>query len=332
MRFSVLDQSPVSMDSTPEEAMRQSIELAKWTENLGFHRYWVAEHHNTSGLAGAAPEVLIARLAAETKTMKIGSGGVLLPQYSPYKVAETFKVLEGLSPGRINLGIGNSPGGSLETRLALTDGIRKSLSDFPKQVETLIQYLYRQPLLDFPLEGVHATPFTQTAPDLYLLGIREQGSQLAAKHGTGFVFGHFINPDDGEEATHYYRDHFQPSTRFPKPKTIVCIFVVCGETKKEAEQLALTQDAWLLSVGKKGADTRIPSESMVKNRVFSVEELKKITHNRRRMIVGTPDLVKEEIHELRDVYEADEFMVITNIHDFVAKKHSYELLAEALFD
>lgn len=330
MKLSVLDQSPISLGSTAENALNNTIKLAKLTDQLGFERYWMAEHHNTIGLASAAPEILISRLAAETSSIRLGSGGVLLPQYSPYKVAETFKVLEGLSPGRIDLGLGNSPGGAVETRLALTDGIRKSLNDFPKQVKSLIDYLYEEhPSENFPLEGVHATPFTQTVPELYLLGIREQGSQLAAAYGTGFVFGHFINPDHGEAAIQFYRSHFQPSKLFKEPKVIVCVFVVCAETQEEAEHLALTQDAWLLSVGKKGVDTRVPSEESIKERSFSVDDLRKISHNRRRMVIGTPERVKEAIEGLAEKYQADEFMMITNIHDFEAKKNSYRLLAEA---
>ncbi|GGH75738.1 luciferase family oxidoreductase group 1 [Pullulanibacillus pueri] len=329
MKLSILDQSPIAKGATPEEALNNTLTIADLADRLGYTRYWVAEHHNTNGLAGASPEVLIASIAAKTRFLKVGSGGVLLPQYSPYKVAENFKVLSALYPGRIDLGVGNSPGGSLATRLALTDNLRKSLNDFPRQVFDLLGFLQGDLPADQPFYEVKATPFSQRLPDPWILGIRSEGSKLAAEMGTGFIYGHFINPHNGEQALKHYREAFRPSKWLREPQAITCIFVVCADTQGEAERLALSQDGWLLNVGKKNGDTRIPSPEEVKARTYTVNELKKISENRKRMVIGTPEKVKEQLIDLQKRYRTDEFMVISNLYDFKAKQHSYELLAEA---
>lgn len=331
MKLSVLDQAPVSTGDSAENTLHHSIQLAKFTENLGFHRYWVAEHHNTNGLASTSPEILISKIASETNRMRIGSGGVLLPQYSPLKVAETFKMLEVLYPGRIDLGLGRSPGGTEITRLALTDGHRKPLSAFPRQVKDLLGYLYDDMPPEHSYYGVKATPFSSNNPETWILGLSERGARHAALNGTGFTFGHFISPDKAQDAITTYKEKFRPSKAFESPHINACVFVVCAETQEEAEELALSQDLWLLNVAK-GKDTRIPSIEEVKQKRFSIQELKKIEHNRRRAIVGTPDTVKEQLEDLSRKYSTDEFLIITNIHSFEKKKKSYELIAEAVFN
>ncbi len=326
MKLSVLDQSPISKGQTAEEALHQTLELARFTEQLGYNRFWVAEHHNTNGLASTSPEVLISRIASETNRIRVGSGGILLPQYSPLKVAENFKMLEALYPGRIDLGLGRSPGGSQQTRLALTDGLSKTLSVFSRQVKELHGYLYDTLPKDHAYKGVLATPRTKSNPDTWILGITERGAKHAAINGTGFTFGHFINPDQAEESIQAYLNHFKPSEARREPAINACVFVVCAETKEEAETLALSQDKWLLQV-EKGIDTRVPSIDEVKEHTFSSREFEKVKNNRRRAIIGTPDDVYDELKSLSEKYQTDEFFIITNIYDFEAKKRSYELLA-----
>lgn len=329
MKLSVLDQSPIPKGKTPEQALQHSIELAQLTEQLGYTRYWVAEHHNTNGLAGSSPEVLITRLASATHTIRIGSGGVLLPQYSPLKVAENFKVLEALFPGRIDLGLGRSPGGSQLTRLALTDGMKKTLSAFSRQVKEIHGFLYDDLEEDHAYKGVLATPRTQTNPETWVLGITGRGAKHAAINGTGFTFGHFINPDEYEEAISTYKNHFKPSPAHEQPKINACVFVVCAETQEEAERLALSQDMWLLHVGK-NIETRVPSVDEVQQHTFTSQELEKVKANRRRTIIGTPQHVKAELEKLQEAYSTDEFLIITNIHDQEARKRSYQLLADEI--
>ncbi|MFQ3543094.1 LLM class flavin-dependent oxidoreductase [Halobacillus rhizosphaerae] len=329
MRISVLDQSPISKGQTAEDALSQTLELAQWAEELGYYRYWVAEHHNTNGLASTSPEVLISRIASLTQSIRVGSGGVLLPQYSPLKVAENFKMLEALFPDRIDLGLGRSPGGGRKTRLALTDGIEKSLSSFSRQVRELHQFLYHSFEKGDKYFGVSAKPDTSHQPETWILGLSSRGAKHAALNGTGFTFGHFISPDQGEEAIQTYKERFQPSFALQAPKINACVFVICAETQEEAEELAISQDMWLLQV-EKGLDTRVYSSEELKKWSLLPEELEKIKKNRQRAIIGDPETVIRELQELEGKYGTDEFLIISNIFDFEARKKSYRLVAEQL--
>ncbi|UOQ46992.1 LLM class flavin-dependent oxidoreductase [Gracilibacillus caseinilyticus] len=327
MKLSVLDQAPISRGDSPDLTLAHTLELAQWTESLGYHRYWIAEHHNTNGLASSSPEIVMTRIASVTNSIRVGSGGVLLPQYSPYKIAENFKTLEAFFPGRIDLGVGRSPGGSQLTRSALTDNQNKSMKDFPRQLTDLQGFLHNALPREHPFRLVKAGPRINHLPPIWVLGLSERGAIHAAEIGAGFVFGHFINPKNGHASIQSYKKHFQPSETMPEPKVIACVFVVCAETEKEAEELAMTQDKWLWSVGK-GADTKVPSIEEVKKKAFTEEQVSMIQQNRERCVIGTPDQVKSALQELQHKYQADEIMVITNIHDFEAKKKSYQLLAE----
>ncbi|WP_299743483.1 LLM class flavin-dependent oxidoreductase [uncultured Rossellomorea sp.] len=324
MKLSVLDQSVITRGEDARTAFQNTVTLAQRTEELGYTRFWVAEHHNTNGIVGSAPQVLISHLASMTSSIRVGSGGVLLPQYSPYKIAEDFNVLETLFPNRIDLGIGRSPGGSYETRLALTDGLKKSMNEFPGQVEALQAYLHHS-----DEQAVKAYPKVTRPPLPWILGITHRGARVAAEQGTAFTYGHFINPVNGKRALDYYHSHFQPSLSLSQPKSNVCIFIVCAPTQGEAEEIALTQDLWLLSV-EKGRDTGIPSKEEVKARTLSELEKEKVKENRKRAIIGTPQRVREELHMLSEIYQTDEFMIITNVYKFEDKVRSYELIAEAV--
>jgi luciferase family oxidoreductase group 1 len=329
LKLSVLDQSVISKGDSASTALQNTVKLAQVTEELGYTRFWVAEHHNTNGIAGSSPEILISHIASNTRKIRVGSGGVLLPQYSPFKIAENFKVLEALFPNRIDAGIGRSPGGSPSTRMALTDGIRKSLNEFPRQVKDLQGYLLNQLPGEHPFHDVKAYPIIESLPEMWILGITHRGARLAAEHGTAFTYGHFITPGNGVRALDYYYTHFQTSPFLQKPKTNVCVFVVCAKTQEEAEELALSQDLWLLGV-ERGIDTRIPSVEEAKKISLTAEERMKLQQNRRRMIIGTPQKVKTELNRLSEIYQSDEFMIITNIYDFQAKMNSYILIANEL--
>ncbi|MFA1820004.1 LLM class flavin-dependent oxidoreductase [Virgibacillus oceani] len=329
MKLSVLDQVPVSSGETHEEALEHTLELAKWTERLGLHRYWVAEHHNTIGLASASPEILMTRIASVTNRIRVGSGGILLPQYSPYKIAENAKTMEAFFPDRIDIGVGRSLGGSPKTRKALMDHLYKGLDEFPRQLFDLQGFLHHSLPQDHEFRLVKAGPRIEKVPPLWVLGLSERGARNAAELGMGFVFGHFIDPANGTAAMRTYRENFSPSETMEKPRSFVCIFVVCAETEEEAEALALSQDKWLLNVGK-GAGTVVQSPDQVRKKPFNKSELDTIRHNRKRAIIGTPETVKQKLLQLQDEYQTDEFMIITNIHDFEAKKKSYQLVAEAM--
>lgn len=329
MRLSVLDQAPISIGDSPEKTLQHTLELAKWTEQLGYYRYWVAEHHNTSGLASSSPEIMMTRIASVTNRIRVGSGGILLPQYSPYKIAENAMTLAGFFPNRIDIGVGRSPGGSQLTRLALTDDQYKSLRHFPRQLADLQGFLHNSLPADHKFRLVKAGPRIEQIPPLWVLGLSEQGAKSAAELGLGFVFGHFINPKNGAAALKTYYESFAPSISMEDAQSIVCIFVICAETEAEAKELALTQDQWLLNVGK-GLGTKVPSVEKVQKKPFTASELDMIRTNRNRCIVGTPETVKLQLKRLQDLYRTDEFMIITNIFDFEAKKKSYQLLAETV--
>ncbi|MBM7692735.1 luciferase family oxidoreductase group 1 [Peribacillus deserti] len=328
MKLSVLDQSVIPSGGNARLALENTVRLAQITEKLGYTRFWVAEHHNTNGMAGTAPEILISHIASKTEKIRVGSGGVLLPQYSPFKVAENFKVLEALYPHRMDLGIGRSPGGGANTRLALTDGVRRSLNEFPRQVGDLQGFLAGSLPENHIYQDVTAFPLTETLPEMWLLGITHRGARVAAENGTAFTYGHFITPENGKRAMEYYFDHFIPSPLLQKAKANVCIFVVCASTQEKAEELALSQDMWLLAVEKTG-DTRIPSVEEARSIPLTKEQLARVHENRKRTIIGTPDKVRDELLLLEEIYGTDEFMIITNVHNFEDKIQSYTLLAEA---
>lgn len=327
MKLSVLDQAPISKGDSPEKTLQNTLKLAQWTEKLGYHRYWVAEHHNTSGLASASPEIMMTQIASVTDRIRVGSGGILLPQYSPYKIAENAKTLSAFFPNRIDIGVGSSPGGSPLTRAALTDNQNKSLREFPRQVEDLQGFMYNSLPHDHQFRLVKAGPRTNNIPPLWILGLSERSAKSAAAKGLGLVFGHFIDPTNGEKALKIYHENFKPSVTLDEPASMVCIFVVCAETEEKAEELALTQDKWLLNVGK-GLGTKVLSKDDIDEESFSDEERENIKKNRRRCIIGTPQTIRKRLEELQRIYQTDEFMIITNIFDFESKKESYRLLAE----
>ena len=329
MKLSVLDQSVIRKGGNASEALQNTLKLAEVTEELGYTRFWTAEHHNSNGMAGTSPEVLISAIASRTKRIRVGSGGILLPQYSPFKVAEDFSVLEALFPNRIDLGLGRSPGGSPETRLALTDGLRKSMNEFPRQVRDLQDFLGESVPEGHPYHGVTAYPMTETKPEMWVLGVTHRGARVAAENGTAFTFGHFIHPDNGKDSLTYYYEHFLPSPLLKNPLSNVCIFIVCAPTLEKAEELALSQDFWLLSV-EQGKDTRIPTIEEAKGAVLTENERKRIQENRKRMLIGTPEMVKEELLKLSETYQTDEFLILTNVYSFKDKVRSYQLLAEKI--
>ncbi|PAD39502.1 LLM class flavin-dependent oxidoreductase [Terribacillus sp. 7520-G] len=328
MKLSVLDQAPIRRGMTPEEALQEAIELAQHAERLGYERYWFAEHHNTNGLVSVAPEIMATRIASATNSIKVGTGGVLLPQYSPLKVAETFHTLAGLFPGRVDLGVGRSPGGNEQTRSALADGADSGMGEFPRKLRELQGFLHNTLPREHPYRSVKASPRVKDPAPLWVLGLSEGSARRAGELGIGYVFGHFISPAK-PDAMPIYKEAFRPSVSMEKPYGIVCIFVVCAETQERAEALAESQDHWLLSVGK-GRDTQIPSPELIKKRQLTEADKETIRQNRKRCVIGTPEKVREELERLKDLYQADEFMIITNIHDKEAKWKSYELIKQSV--
>jgi luciferase family oxidoreductase group 1 len=326
MRLSILDQSPVRTGSTAAAAVQETLELAEAAERLGYHRYWLAEHHATAGLAGTCPEVLIPAVAARTSRIRVGSGGVMLQHYSSLKVAESFRVLETLFPGRIDLGIGRAPGSDQLTARALRDD--GSPDYFPQQVSDLVGFLHGALPEGHVYSKVLAMPTGPTAPEMWLLGSSDASAAVAAHFGTGFSFAHFINQDGGAEVTRAYRRQFRPSEWLDTPRSSAAVFVVCADTEAEAQRLAKSRQLFIvrLYTGRAG---RYPSIEEAETYPYSERELAILHHAQQRTIAGNPEQVRERLEALAADYEADELIVVTITHDPKARRRSYELLAKA---
>lgn len=333
MKLSILDQSPVSTGSTPADALQNSIDLAKVGDRLGYHRLWIAEHHAIDALASPAPEILIARLGAETSRIRLGSGGVMLPHYSAFKVAEQFRVLHALYPGRIDLGIGRAPGGSPLESYALRRNRKEALDDFPDQLAELLSFLRK----DFPkghrFREMTVSPEMPGSPDVWLLGSSLWSAEAAAQFGLPYAFAHFIDPRPTREAIELYRSHFNPTIDGARPKAIIALGVICAETEEQADYL-FTSARLLFRRIRSGDRRPIPSPEEAMPELAQVDDsvFAQYFPDRGewpRYVVGTPDKVKAELDRIADALKLDEIMIVTIVHDHNERVRSYELLAEA---
>lgn len=295
---------------------------------MGYTRFWVSEHHNTRSLAGATPEVLIPVLARETKRIRIGSGGVMLPHYSALKVAENFKLLENLYPGRIDLGLGRAPGTDRLTAAALNPHNTFSEAAFMQQLKDLGHYLHDTFEAGDITEKVRATPTTTSVPPVWLLSSSGQSGLFAAHFGFGFSFAHFINPIGGAQMVQAYQEHFQPSAFLQAPQANVGVFVLCADTAEKAQQLLETMDLLMLRI-EKGISAGVPPYEDAQTQQYTEAEQQRILFNRQRLVCGTQHQVKEQLTEMATSYAVDELVLVTITHDFSDRLRSYELLAEA---
>jgi len=328
LKLSVLDQTPIRRGSSATEALQESLELAKLTDKLGYTRYWLSEHHNIATLAGAAPEILIGRLAGETKQIRFGSGGIMLPNHSTLKVAENFRLLEALFPGRIDLGIGRAPGGDRVTASLLNPTNKFHPQDYVQQIVDLKGFFSNNREEGTIHEKVMAIPRIDTAPALWMLTSSGESAYIAAHFGMALSFAQFINPQGGREAIQQYRMKFVPSLELREPQTSVGIFVFCGETEEKAAQVQAVMDYRLLNLGRGKVDES-PSYEFVKNNSYSREEMAQIQYNRQRMIIGTIETVKKKLIYLANELEVDEIMMSTFADKAEDRLKSYELLADA---
>ncbi len=333
MRLSVLDQSPIRKDGSAADAVAETIALAKATEALGYHRYWLAEHHNTGSFAGSAPEVLIARVAAETKTIRVGSGGVMLTHYSPLKVAEQFRMLELLNPGRIDLGIGRAPGTDQRTTQALQAGPQGfGIDAFPSQVFLLKQFLEdasggaAMPE-DHPDRGIHAMPRGATRPEMWMLGSGIHSAVYAAQLGLPFSHAYFISPEGSMEAVTAYRERFTPSAWCDKPTISMGVAALAAETEEDAARLSASRNLWVVRL-LTGRPIAFPSPEESLAYPFTGQELALLKTVEARSIVGTPDQVKAKLELLAKQHGAEEMVIVTITYDYQSRLRSYELLAK----
>jgi len=329
MKLSILDQSPIRDGGTAADAIYETIELARLADKLGYERYWLSEHHNSGGLASATPEILIAEIASRTERIRVGSGGVMLSHYSPLKVAESFRMLETLHPGRIDLGVGRAPGSDGRTASALAHGPgRLGIEHYPDQLLDLYGYLSDTLPVDHPFSGIHAMPIGPGVPDLWLLGSSAASADYAAELGWSFCYAHFINQNGGVEFTRGYREKFQPSPILSAPRTSLAVSVTCADTTEEAERLSWSRWAWRVAANH-GQRKGILSPEDAMRVPFTGPEIEYIEHMRSQSIFGDPQTVKRRLEDIAGEYGVDVLVLVTITHDFAARKHSYALLAEA---
>ena len=328
LRLGVLDQSPVRSGATPAEAIRETLALARATDRLGYHRYWLAEHHSTPALAGPSPEVLIPQVAAMTTGIRVGSGGVMLQHYSALKVAESFRVLETLYPGRIDLGIGRAPGSDQVTARALAGPLGGGIEDFPDKIADLLGFLHGDLPPEHPHAGVLAMPTGPGAPEVWLLGSSDQSAAMAAHFGTGFSFAHFINAEGGAAVTRAYAGAFKPSPLLAEPRASVAVFVVCAPTEEDARRLAQSRDLFIVRLYT-GRLSRYPTVAEAEAYQYSPREWAIVEHARRRRIAGTPPQCRAGLEALAAEYGVDEVVVVTITESWETRLRSYALLAEA---
>jgi luciferase family oxidoreductase group 1 len=331
--LSALDLSPITSGSTAGGALRNTIDLARHAEALGLRRYWLAEHHNAGSLACPAPEILIGQVAAATRSIRVGAGGIMLPNHTPLKVAETFRVLHALFPGRIDLGIGRAPGTDPRTAAALRRS-RQALAvdDFPEQLAELSRYLDDDAPPRAGFSGtIRAIPTNVPSPELWILGSSEAGGALlAAERGLGFAFAHHINPEDSARVLRRYRQAFVPSPRGEAPWAILALAVVCAETDAEAERLASSIELAMVWFQQGIRDRPLPSVDEALAYRYDAHEEALRAGRGGHLIVGGVGRVRERLASLVDAAGADEVMVLTHVHDHDARKRSYDLVAEAV--
>lgn len=325
MRLSVLDQSPIREGGTAGDALRETIALAKHVERLGYERFWIAEHHGSGGLASSAPEILIGQVAAQTSRIRVGSGGVMLSHYASLKVAEQFKMLEALFPGRIDLGVGRAPGSSQRHAQALEHGPGAlPLAYYPQQVEDLLFYLADALPVDHPFADIQATPTVEGIPEVWCLGSSLDSAVLAGDLGLPFCFAQFINQEAGERAMAVYRQRFRASPWLEAPRGSVAVSALCAPTEEEAVRLSWSRYCWRFRRG-----MGVPSVETALAFDYSEPEIAYIEFSRPRSAIGDPEQVQARLTSLAAQFEVDDMMLVTITHDFADRLRSYDLIADA---
>jgi luciferase family oxidoreductase group 1 len=326
----VVEQSPVRKGGTGADALRESIELAVQCEALGYERFWVAEHHALPGIASTSPEILIGQIAAATSRMRVGSGGVMLPHYSAFKVAENFRMLETLFPGRIDLGLGRAPGGDRRTLLALAYPSQPiDVRAYPEQVDDLVGYLGDCLPADHPFAGLRPGPPTAGMPEVWLLGSGIDSALLAASRGLPFSFAHFFgNAANGPAICEHYRRSFRPSPRLAQPRVHVAVQVMCAATRAEAEWHAASLDVARLQLARNQPGSGIVPPEEAARHAFTPEERHFLASSGMRATTGDPAHVASELEEIARSYGTDELGIVTICYDFGARRRSYQLVAE----
>jgi luciferase family oxidoreductase group 1 len=328
LKLGILDQSIVHQGKTARQAVEETIATAKLGENLGYSRFWISEHHNSSFIAGSTPEVLMVKLADETERIRIGSGGIMLPNHSALKVAENFRMLETLFPGRIDLGMGRAPGGDRITSALLNPSNTFSEESYLKQLEHLQHFFEDTAATQHG--KIIAIPQAETTPMQWILSSSGGSSQIAAKFGMGLAVARFINGFAQPDIVESYRSNFKPSAQFLIPHALLSISVLCADTEEKARQMRKFLDYVLIQF-EKGNFDKLDDRETIQQYTFSDFELEQIRNNSGRVISGTKDQVKEELTRLAKDFDVDEIIVSTMADNTADRMRSFELLAE-VFD
>lgn len=327
IKLSVLDQTPVRKRSNANDSLQETIQLAKLTDRLGYTRYWLSEHHNSAMLATGSPEVMIARLGAETKHIRLGSGGMMMPNHSTLRVAENFRVLEALYPNRIDLGMGRAPGGDRLTAHLLNPSNNFDPKDYLQQLKDIKSFLNEEPIDGLSEMIVKAIPSIKTSPDLWILTSSGESAIIAAYMGMACSFAQFINPVGGAQAIKTYKERFVPSADLQEPLTSVGIFGFCSEDEEKVEQVQAFMDYRLLSF-EKGKFNQQFDYHDIKDEDYDMLDMQRIEFNRNRMIIGTPDVFKEKAENLCSELDTSEIIISTYTDSAEDRFRSYELLAD----
>ncbi len=327
LKLSILDQSISIAGQTEDAAIRDTLALAEHADMLGYHRFWLSEHHSLPTIVGTAPEVLLAAVAARTQRIRIGSAGVMLPHYSALKVAEVFRVLDALAPGRVDLGVGRAPGSDRRTAAALNPHVSGMAEDFPQQVVDLAAWVSGS-----THQGIVAHPRGPTGevsrvPDIWMLGSSDYGAQLAAHLGLPYAFAYFFVDGAGvEQALHLYRSLYRPSARHPVPQATICVWALAADTEAQAKHHALSRERWRID-RMRGALGPLKAPQEIAAAGFSAEEQAVVDATRRKAFVGSAAQVADQLRALAAELQLDELVINTWAHDPVARRHSYTLLA-----
>jgi len=326
--LNILDYVLIDEGGNAQEALTNTAELAKLADKLGYRRFWVPEQHYALSIASSSPEMIMMHLADVTTNIRIGSGGVMLPHYSPYKVAENIRTLEAVHPGRIDLGIGNSSGGRLINRVLNEE--KTDRLTYEQLVQDTVKYLTDDTISPHRFKRVKAAPMVETTPEVWMLGAGGRGKEIASDNGTAYMYAHFVKPfQEGAAVIENYKENFQPSPFYQEPKAGFAAFTIIGETEEEAKELAKAFEAWMIAIETAKNPAEFPSVETSENLSFSNFEEQKRKGIRKRAIVGDPKQVKEELLYLAEYYQADEITIIPNFPGAGNRQKGIQLLAEA---
>lgn len=329
LTLSILDQTPIQAGETAAQSFQNSVQLVQIAEKLGYHRYWVSEHHDLDHVVGSSPEVLISHLLAKTERIRIGSGGVMLQHYSPYKVAENFHVLASLAPGRVDLGIGRAPGGLPLSTRALRLGDAAAAPSLAEKLTELEKFLHNSLEPEHPLYGLKAIPVPPRPADLYLLGTSVASAELAAQRGVPYVFAQFINSDEAAslESIQTYRQKFAPGA-IAKPQAILALSVIVADTDEAAQKLASEIEQVKIHLAS-GKTITVNSLSKAEEYGKHADEAHTIEVKEAAIISGSQETVRARLLDIQSQHQVEEVIITTPIKDFQKRVHSYQLLAEA---